>query len=94
MTEPLNQSLVKIRDGYKYDVNVLEDLNANTSETRYVSNTMNLKLEYKLLDGLTFVSQSSISATSSHARREMFPGTYSSKASSWLRKCLCREGNT
>ncbi len=76
--------LSQIRDGYKYDVNVLEDLNANTSETRYVSNTMNLKLEYKLLDGLTFVSQSSISATSSHARREMLPGTYSSKASAWL----------
>ncbi|NOU59608.1 SusC/RagA family TonB-linked outer membrane protein [Marinifilum caeruleilacunae] len=74
----------RMKEGYAYDLNILEDLNANTNKTRYVSNSMNVKLEYKLFDGLMFSSQSTFSATNSHNRKEIVPGTYTSKIQNWL----------
>lgn len=37
-----------------YDFNVLKDLNENTSKTHYISNQVNLKLEYRILEELMF----------------------------------------
>lgn len=76
--------LSSIKDGYRYDFNVLEDLNANTAKNHYVNNQFNLKLEYNILQGLMFSTQGTFSTTSSHGRKEIAPGTYTSKATSWM----------
>ena len=76
--------LSSIKDGYRYDFNVLEDLNKNTAKNHYVNNQFNLKLEYNILEGLMFSTQGTFSNTSSHGRKEIAPGTYTSKASSWM----------
>ena len=36
-----------IKDGYEYDFNILEDLNNNTAKSRYLSNQVSLKLEFR-----------------------------------------------
>lgn len=77
--------LSMVKDGYKYDFNVLEDLNANTSKTRYISNQINLKLEYKILESLKFATSGTFSNTSSHTNKALLPSTFSSKYSSWIR---------
>lgn len=76
-------TLSGVKDGYKYDFNILEDLNANTSKTRYISNSMNVKLEAQLFKGLMYSFSATFANTSSHTRSVLAPGSYSSKASSW-----------
>ena len=51
-----------------YDFNVLKDLNENTSKTHYISNQVNLKLEYRILEELMFSTSGTFSNTSSHSR--------------------------
>lgn len=77
-------ALSHIKDGYKYDVNVIQDLKANTQRTRYSSNCINLKLEYRLFKGLMYTFQGTLSHTSSHSKKEILAGTYTSKYKSWL----------
>lgn len=77
--------LSKVKDGYMYDFNVLKDLNENTTKTRYISNQFNLKLEYKILDGLVFATQGTFSNTSSHKKSILSPGSFSSKYNSWIK---------
>lgn len=72
-----------VKDGYKYDLNVLEDLNANTSNTRYVSNQVSLKAEYQLIKGLMYSLSGTLANTTSHTKKELSPGTYSSKLNAW-----------
>lgn len=45
-----------IKDGYMYDFNILEDLNNNTTKSRYLSNQVSLKLEFKIIEGLMLSS--------------------------------------
>ena len=45
-----------IKDGYEYDFNILEDLNNNTAKSRYLSNQVSLKLEFKIIEGLMLSS--------------------------------------
>lgn len=82
-----------VRDGYMYDFNILEDLNANTNKSRYLSNQVNLKLEFKLMEGLMLSSLGTFANTSSHSMKELLPGTYSSKMASWVKNAYS-EGET
>ena len=43
-----------IKDGYEYDFNILEDLNNNTAKSRYLSNQVSLKLEFKIVDAFFY----------------------------------------
>lgn len=74
-----------VKDGYMYDFNILKDLNENTQRTRYISNQLNLKLEYQLFKGMMYSLSGTFSNTSSHTRSVLAPGSYSSKSSSWLK---------
>ena len=76
--------LSRLKDGYKYDVNIIKDLNENTSKTRYLSSQINLKLEYKIMKGLMASVMGIYSNSSSHYRSALNPGSYSSKYSSWV----------
>ena len=68
-----------------YDFNVLKDLNENTSKTHYISNQVNLKLEYRILEELMFSTSGTFSNTSSHSRSALNPGSFSSKYNSWIK---------
>ena len=77
--------LSKVKEGYMYDFNVLKDLNENTSKTHYISNQVNLKLEYRILEELMFSTSGTFSNTSSHSRSALNPGLFSSKYNSWIK---------
>lgn len=79
-----NSELSSIKDGYKYDFNVLQDLNENTSRSKYLSNQLTLKLEINILNGLMFSTMGTYSVSKSSSKRELMPGTFTSKTSSWL----------
>lgn len=66
--------LSRLKDGYKYDVNIIKDLNENTSKTRYLSSQINLKLEYKIMKGLMASIMGVYSNSSSHYRSALNPG--------------------
>ena len=82
-----------VKDGYKYDVNILKDLNENTSKSRYQSNQIMLKLEYKIIKGLMVSVMGTLSNSSSHTMTEIVPGSYTSKYTSWV-KGIYNEGET
>ena len=55
-----------IKDGYEYDFNILEDLNNNTAKSRYLSNQVSLKLEFKIIEGLMLSSMGTFSNSNNH----------------------------
>lgn len=77
-------TLSQIKDGYKYDINVIQDLKSNTQRTRYNSQQVNLKLEYQLFKGMMYTFQGTLSNTTSTGKKEILAGTYTSKYRSWL----------
>ena len=78
-------ALSTIRDGYLYDFNILKDLNENTNKTRYLSNQLNLKLEFKIIEGLMFSTMGTLSNSNNHMMSELLPGSYTSKLTSWVK---------
>ena len=56
-----------IKDGYEYDFNILEDLNNNTAKSRYLSNQVSLKLEFKIIEGLMLSSMGTFSNSNNHS---------------------------
>ncbi|MEG2227491.1 MAG: SusC/RagA family TonB-linked outer membrane protein [Odoribacter sp.] len=88
-----SSELSTVRDGYKYDFNILKDLNENTNKSRYLSNQLNLKLEYKIIDGLMYSIMGTLSNSNTHSMAEVVPGSYTSKANSWVNG-IYAEGET
>ena len=76
--------LSKVKDGYMYDFNMLKDLRENTAKTKYGSNQVNLQLEWKLFQGFMYSLAGTVSNTSSYTRKEIAPGSYTSKVKSWI----------
>lgn len=76
-----------------YDFNVLKDLNENTSKTHYISNQVNLKLEYRILEELMFSTSGTFSNTSSHSRSALNPGSFFIQIQLLDQIYLSREGN-
>ena len=74
----------KVKDGYMYDFNMLKDLRENTAKTKYGSNQVNLQLEWKLFEGFMYSLAGTVSNTSSYTRKEIAPGSYTSKVKSWI----------
>ena len=80
-----SSALSMIQDGYLYDFNILKDMNENTNKTRYLSNQLNLKLEFKIIEGLMFSTMGTLSNSNNHMMSELLPGSYTSKLSSWVK---------
>jgi len=76
--------LSALKNDYRFDFNIMEDLNRNTFTGKNISNQMSLKLEYKLISSLMFATQGTFSNTSAHGRKVLDPGSFSSKQSAWL----------
>lgn len=74
-----------VKEGYMYDFNILKDMNENTQRTRYLNGQFNAKIEYQIFKGLMYSLSGTLARTSSHSRVELYPGSYSSKYSSWLK---------
>jgi len=68
-----------IKDGYMYDFNILEDLNNNTTKSRYLSNQVSLKLEFKIIEGLMLSSMGTFANSNNHSMQELVPGSFASK---------------
>ncbi len=77
--------LSMVKDGYMYDFNMLKDLKENTTRTKYMSDQVNLKLEFKIMDGLMYSLLGTLANTSSYTRKEIAPGSYTSKVNSWIK---------
>ncbi len=76
--------LSSISSGYKYDLNILEDINNNTTNSDYVNANLNLKLEYEFFKGLMFSTHLSLGTSYTNSRTILTPGTYSSEVRSWI----------
>lgn len=73
-----------IKDGYRYDFNMLEDMRNNTSHSKYNSTQANVKLEYRILDFLSFYTQGTYAVNNNVGDRIYASGSYTSKANAWL----------
>lgn len=70
-------------DDYFRQFNILEELNENTQEDRYISSDMSLKFEYEFLPGLTYTMQGAYNINSNNSSRYITPGTYTDYKQSW-----------
>ena len=77
-------TLSKKNVGYVYDLNILEDINNNTTKSNYLTSGLNLKIEYELLKGLMFATQASFSSSNTTSKRIYEPGSYTSERNSWI----------
>jgi len=77
-------TLSAISPGYQYDLNVLEDINNNTTKSNYINAGLNLKLEYEFVKGLMFATQASLSSSYTNDRKILMPGSYSSERNAWI----------
>ncbi|MBL1407147.1 SusC/RagA family TonB-linked outer membrane protein [Sphingobacterium faecale] len=73
-----------IKEGYRYDFNILEEMRNNTSHSKYNSTQANVKLEYRMLDYLTFYTQGTYAVNNNVGDRMYAAGSYTSKAEAWL----------
>ncbi|MGQ1785535.1 SusC/RagA family TonB-linked outer membrane protein [Saccharicrinis sp. GN24d3] len=70
-------------DDYFRQFNILQDLNENTQDSRYMSSDMNLKFEYEFLPGLTYNLQGAYNINSNNTSRYVIPGTWTDYKQSW-----------
>lgn len=73
-----------LQDGYRFNMNILEDYDKNTRVTKYASTDADLGFEVKLLDGLRYSARGSLSYTFSNSRQVYGPGSYSSEKNLWV----------
>ncbi|MGB5990202.1 MAG: SusC/RagA family TonB-linked outer membrane protein [Marinifilaceae bacterium] len=77
-------ALSKINPGYKYNLNVIDDIKNNTTNGNYLNAALNVKLEYEIIKGFMFESQGAFGNTYSNSRTILSPRTYSSYKNSWI----------
>ena len=76
--------LSSLKDGYKYDFNILDEMRRNTSITSAYDNMMSLKFEVKILPGLKFTTMGSVYNSSTNNERILDPGSYTNKMAAWV----------
>lgn len=76
--------LSTLKDGYKYDLNILDEMRRNTSTTSAVDNMISLELNIDILPGLRLSSQGTVFNNTSNVERILDPGSYENKKSAWI----------
>lgn len=76
--------LSSLKDGYKSDFNILNELYNNTSCINSLSNAVYLDIEIKLLKNLKFTTSGSINTSFSNTETIFKPGTYRSQQNAWI----------
>lgn len=77
--------LSSLKDGYKSDFNILNELYNNTSCTNALSNNVSLDIEVKILDNLKFITTGSINTYFDNTEVVYKPGTYVAQNNAWMR---------
>lgn len=86
-----DMSTSKIRKGLSWpNFNARHEINENYFTTRYLSGSLMMRLNWRIIDGLDFSSQGMISANASHNRTVEGAGTYTNFQNNWL-KSLVKE---
>ena len=76
--------LSSLKDGYKYDFNILDEMKRNTSTTKSTDNNISLELKFQILKNLKFSTRGSIFNNAHQTHIILDPGSYTSKLNSWL----------
>lgn len=77
-------TLSTLKDGYRDDFNIFNELYNNTSTTNTQSNRLALELNVKLLEGLKFKTVGSIMTSYSNVESVLGEGTYTAWRRSWI----------
>lgn len=78
--------LSSLKDGYKSDFNILNELHNNTTCINSMSNSISLDLEVKLLENLKFVTLGTVSSYFGNTETIYTPGTYTAQSHAWIRQ--------
>lgn len=76
--------LSSLKEGYKYDMNILDEMRRNTSTTTAVDNMVSLELKFNILPGLRLATQGTVFNNTSNVERILDPGSYENKRSAWI----------
>lgn len=76
--------LSTLKDGYRYDFNIFNELYNNISTTNTQSNRVALELNVKLLEGLNFKTIGSVMTSYSNVESILGEGTYTAKTRAWI----------
>lgn len=77
--------LSSLKDGYRSDFNILNEIHSNTSCINALSNAIYLDIELRILDNLKFITSGAINHSFSNTETVYKPGTYGSKNNAWIR---------
>lgn len=80
-----NMTRSRIHPGFRWTtLNAKREMEENYFTTRYLSASLLLRLDWKILDNLTFSSQGMVTGNSTHNRTVEGPGTYTNFQNNWL----------
>lgn len=77
--------LSSLKDGYKSDFNILNELDNNTSCTNALSNYVSLDIRVNIMDNLKFTTTGSINTYFDNREVVYKPGTYVAQNNAWIR---------
>ena len=76
--------LSSLKDGYKYDFNILDEMERNKSIKKSLDNSISLELDFQLLKNLKLSTRGSFFNNAHETRTIWDPGSYTAKLASWL----------
>ena len=76
--------LSSLKDGYKYDFNILDEMERNKSTKKSVDNSISLELNFQLLKNLKLTTRGTVFTNTHETKTVLDPGSYTSKLSNWL----------
>ncbi len=79
-----DSALSSLKDGYRNDFNIFNELYNNTSTTNTQSNRLALELNFKLLEGLKFKTIGSVMTSYSNVESILGEGTCTAKTRAWI----------
>ena len=76
--------LSSLKDGYKYDFNILDEMKRNKSTKKSLDNNISLELNFQILKNLKFSTRGSVFNNAHETRTTWDPGSYTAKLNNWL----------
>lgn len=76
--------LSSLKDGYKVDYNILEELRCNTTETNSLSARASLGLDWEILKNFRYSTVFAYNSNYSNTERILAPGSATAKGQAWI----------
>lgn len=73
-----------LKDGYKYDFNILDEMKRNKSTKKSLDNNISLELNFQILKNLKLSTRGSVFNNAHETRTIWDPGSYTGKLNNWL----------